>query len=162
MRRALFAPIALGHWLLLAVTPLFASTLPVAEDLQADGRLSRQAAMPIMVFYATDSCPYCELVRELYLQPMYNSKAYSEKVLFRVVKINSVEGVRDFSGRQLNHGSLASQQGVSFVPVIRFYDPAGSELVPELFGYTSPDFYAGFLEESIATSVAKMRVQQGM
>lgn len=159
MKRALFFPFFLGCGLLALATPLFASALPVAEDFQADGQQSRRAGMPIMVFYATDSCPYCELVRELYLQPMYDSKAYSEKVLFRVVNIDSVEGVRDFSGRQLSHESLASEQGVSFVPVIRFYDSAGAELVPELFGYTSPDFYAGFLEESIAASVAKMRTE---
>ncbi|MEK7796007.1 MAG: hypothetical protein AAB315_00985, partial [Pseudomonadota bacterium] len=37
------------------------------------------------------------------------------------------------------------------------YDAAGRELVPQLFGYTTPDFYLGYLEQAIAQAIRRVR-----
>lgn len=126
--------------------------LPSAQDLVADSQLAQRQRLPILVFFSADSCAYCELVRELYLEPMYSSGEYKDKILFRVVHIESRNAMRDFHGRSTDHYHFAGEQGVSFTPIIRLYDFKGQQLTPELFGYTSPDFYAGYLEDAIERS----------
>ena len=148
----------IGLVLVLALTavPVVAGGLPLVSDLQKDGRLSDQSGKPIMVFYMSHGCPYCEEVRELYLEPMYREGEYRDKLIMRMVDIDSGETMRDFNGKQTDQISFASAQGTSFTPVIKFYDSTGKELVPEMLGYL-PDFYLGFLEGSIKESISKLR-----
>jgi thioredoxin-related protein len=142
--------------LALTATAVVASDLPLVSDLQTDGRLSDESGKPIMVFYMSRSCPYCEEVRELYLEPMYREGEYRDKLIMRMVNIDSGQYMRDFNGKRTDHISFASAQGTSFTPVIKFYDSTGKELVPEMLGYL-PDFYLGFLEGSIKKSINKLR-----
>lgn len=150
-----FALFVLGS----VASPMFAGGLPIASDLRLDGRESLRARMPIMIFFAAEYCPYCELVNDLYLQPMFESGEYRDKILFRVIDVDGHRTLYDFSGEKTDHAAFANKQGASLTPIIRLYDHVGRELVPELLGYTSPDFYAGFLEQAIDMAVAKLREQ---
>lgn len=141
----------------LATAASSADELPLAKNLQKDARKAARAQTPILVFFAADSCPYCHEVEDLYLTPMYESGDYAGKLLFRVVRIESANFLRDFSGRRVDHETFAEDEGVALTPVIRFYGPAGDELTPELIGYTTPDFYGGYLEQAIADSISKLR-----
>ena len=138
------------------ISPVFADGLPLVSNLQRDGRLSDRTGKPIMIFYMSTSCPYCEEVRELYLEPMYRDSQYQDKLIMRMVNIDSGEYMNDFNGKRTDQISFASAQGASFTPVIKFYDATGKELVPEMLGYV-PDFYLGYLEASIRESVNKLR-----
>ena len=142
--------------LMLAAGPAIAGGLPLVSNLQQDGRESDQSGKPIMVFYMSNSCPYCEEVRELYLEPMYREGEFRDSLIMRMVDIDGGDSMRDFSGKRTDHISFASAQGTSFTPVIKFYDSTGKELVPEMLGYL-PDFYLGFLEGSIRSSIDKLR-----
>lgn len=147
-----------GVALLLAsfITPVFADGLPLVSNLQQDGRLSERTGKPIMIFYMSTSCPYCEEVRELYLEPMYRDRQYQDKLIIRMVDIDSGAYMNDFRGKLTDQISFASAEGASFTPVIKFYDASGKELVPEMLGYV-PDFYLGYLEASIRDSIIKLR-----
>ncbi len=152
--------IVTGLWLLFfalatAVSP--ADELPLAKNLQKDARKAARGQMPILVFFAADSCPYCHEVEDLYLTHMYESGDYAGKLLFRVVRIESANFLRDFNGRRIDHETFAEDEGVALTPVIRFYDPEGKELIPELIGYTTPDFYGDYLEQTISDSISKLR-----
>lgn len=131
-----------------------ASGLPDAVDLAVDGREAGRLAAPILVFYSEDGCPYCRTVAELYLEPMWSSGAYADRLLIRVVHTRRRTSLRDFAGRETSHAAFAADQGVNFTPAIRLYDAHGRELVPALVGYTTPDFYAGYLELAIERSQA--------
>jgi hypothetical protein len=46
---------------------------------------------------------------------------------------------------------------VTLVPHLRFLGPGGEALAPDLIGLTTRDFYSGYLEDSIATAVERLR-----
>ncbi len=141
-----------GSWTL-------AEGLPYAKNLKVDAHEAAHERMPILVFFMSDSCPYCLEVEDLYLRPMYERGTYRGQLLIRAVDVGSARPLHDFVGERTDHETFAHDKGVYLTPIIRFYDPSGKELVPDLVGYTSPDFYAGFLEKAIADSIATLRAR---
>lgn len=139
---------------LLAMTAARAAGLADVTDLAGDGHVSTRRNAPILVFYAADDCSYCRTVEELYLAPMQARGQYGDRLLIRVVHTRGATVLRDFSGQSLSHAAFARAQGISFIPTIRLYDARGHELVPPLVGYTTPDFYAGYLESAIEQAQA--------
>lgn len=132
-------------------------SLPDARDFKADAQAARAQRMPILVFYTAADCPYCAIVREDYLEPMFSRGDYRGQILFRTVHVDSDDAVRDFSGRKRSHADFAESQGVRLTPNIKFYDADGRELVPGLLGLSTRDFFAGYLEQAIADATAKLR-----
>lgn len=147
----------LGLLFALMALPVWAENLPLASDLQQDGITSERDRIPIMVFFMSTDCPYCEEVKDLYLDPMVSSGQYSGRLIVRMVDTEGSDYLRDFSGKRMFHEEFADDQGASFTPVLKFYDHQGIELVPEMLGYSSPDFYLAYLESAIKTSINKLR-----
>ena len=141
--------------LALLATPIAVAGLPPASDLAQDAEKAKQARLPILVFFTSDSCPYCQEVLELYLEPMHDRGVYSGRLLMRYVEVTSGTSVRDFDGRRTDHERFAAREGAFITPMIRFYDYTGRELVPPIIGYSSRDFFAGDLEEAIERSIAR-------
>jgi thiol-disulfide isomerase/thioredoxin len=131
--------------------------LPPATDLQADGRLARAQRLPIVLFFHSTSCPYCRQVEDLYLRPLVGENARSPRMILRAVEIDAPLAMKDFGGATTDMRTFASRQGVGLVPNIRFLGPDGAPLAPELLGYSSPDFYAGYLEDAIRSATQKLR-----
>lgn len=150
-----------GLMLLASMTVLAAKSttgMPTAEDFVADARTAQAEKKPIMVYFAAEFCGYCEMVSELYLRPLLEHEGLADKVLFRVVEVDSAGNqLRSFAGEDMDHKAFASRESASFTPIIKFYGPDGKELVPELMGYFSPDFYGLYLERAIDTAVSHMR-----
>ena len=82
---------------------------------------------------------------------------YRGQLLIRMVEVGGAAPLTDFTGQQMNHGEFARRERVAFTPVIRLYDATGRELVPQLFGYTTPDFYLGYLEQAIEQAIRRVR-----
>ncbi len=133
-----------------------AEALPPARDFVADARAAAGAA-PILVFFTSKSCPYCREVENLYLRPMQERGTYRGRLLIRTVEVGGAAPLTDFAGRQMTHGGFARRERVAFTPVIRFYGADGRELVPQLLGYSTPDFYLGYLEQAIEQAIAQTR-----
>ncbi len=134
-----------------------ASELPVAADLQGDGQQAHEEHLPVLVFFSAKSCPYCEQMRALFLEPMYASGDYTGKVIMREVQVESGRTLRDFKGKKVSHADFAHRNGISLTPQILFMDPAGKELVPALVGLSTPEFFSGYLDEAIDAALARMR-----
>lgn len=149
-----FIPIITG---LLITGAVHASDLPLARDFPTDAQEAKSKGLPIMVFFKSESCEYCEVVHDLYLGPMQEDATYKDKVMIRVVDIDGGQTLRDFDGKQLDHEKFADQEGASFTPIIKWYSPSGTELVSELIGYSSPDFYQGLLDRSIEIATSKLK-----
>jgi len=141
--------------LALLATPAVNAGLPPARDLVQDAEQARQKRLPILVFFTSDTCPYCQEVHDLYLEPMHQRGTYAGRLLIRFVEVSSSTSVRDFDGRRTDHEGFASREGAFITPLIRFYDYTGRELVPPIIGYTSRDFFAGDLEDAIERSIAR-------
>lgn len=132
-------------------------TLLPATDLAADAARSVVTGEAILVFYKSESCPYCRQVEELYLEPMQQRGSYAGKLVVRVVDIDRGTPLRDFSGAATDHRRFARRQGASFTPLIQIYGADGAVLTPPLVGYTSADFYAGQLEDRIDHAIGRLR-----
>lgn len=149
----------IGVMAMFAWTAHAQTTVPAARDLHADARAAARTGMPILLFFAADSCPYCQVVEESYLQPMIRTGEYAGRVLFRVIHVDDDAALRDFDGRMTTHRAFARAHRVSLTPVVRLMNADGHQLVPQLLGYTSPDFYGSYLESAIDNAIAKARTQ---
>ena len=145
----------LGVWALSAAVPA-SDALVQARDLQADAEMARAGGMPIVVFFASDFCPYCHEVEELYLEPLQRHGAYAERVLIRKVHVDRAIPLVDFAGRRRGHDDFARREGASLTPLIRFYAPDGRELAAALRGMSSREFYGGMLWEALDESIRKL------
>jgi len=154
MRRLLFL---LFFMLPTVVAAANKDSLPTATDFQHDAKLSKQQHIPILVFYMADDCQYCDAVSDLYLEPMYRNGLNKGRFILRTVKLDGSGDLRGFYGKMMRQEDFANQQGVSFTPVIRLYDYRGFQLVPEIFGYQTPEMYGGYLDAAIDKSIAKLR-----
>ncbi|GMR19746.1 MAG: hypothetical protein BMS9Abin36_0341 [Gammaproteobacteria bacterium] len=153
----LFQTLAISLAMVLAAPAPAAERLPMAKDFKADARVAARERKPIVVFFSSEDCSYCAVVHELYLEPMYRDSKYSRTVVFREVDVDGILPVRDFMGKSMDHTEFADQEGATFTPLIKFYGARGEEVAPELLGYSSPDFYQGFLEAAIETALARSR-----
>lgn len=133
--------------------------LPFAEDFTQDSRLAQKSEKPILVFFSSESCPYCEIVRDLYLQPMFEGKEGASQIIMREVSVDGIDYLKNFAGVKMDQQAFADQEGAYVTPVIRFYSPSGEPLTPDLIGYSSPDFYLAFLERAIESARKKMSKQ---
>lgn len=141
----------------LSACPAAAGGLTAVQDLAADAEQAGRTGAPILLFFASDSCPYCRQVEELYLEPMEQRRTYAGRLLIRVVHADSSRPLRDFNGLRIDQESFARREHARFTPTIKLYAPDGRELAPPLVGYTSPDFYAGQLEQAIDDAILRLR-----
>lgn len=128
-----------------------------ASDLQADGLHAGERKLPILVLFSSSYCGYCTIVREDFLKPMLKSGDYEDKVIMRVVNIDSTEDLRDFEGRQVDAEAFADRRGVFVTPTIKFFGPDGNETTADLVGLTTVDYYGGFLDTAIEESLVHLR-----
>lgn len=148
---------ALGLVLVCAADAAAADTeLPLAQDLRADARAAQAAGVPVLVFFAADLCPYCHEVEELHLKPMQARGEDVGRFILRVVRVDSARPLKDFAGQPTDHSGFAEREGIWLTPVVRLYGPDGRPLVPALVGYSSPDFYSGYLEQAIEDSLQQL------
>ena len=152
-----FIIVLLGLGLSWLTMPVFAGGLPQARDLRADAKDAARRRVPLVLFYSARSCPYCEEVATLYLQPMHASSDYGGKIILREVQLEGGQVLRDFDGKPVSHADFAERRGIRLTPQIRFLDAAGREVSPGIVGYTTPDFFGGYLEQAVDAAVAKMR-----
>jgi thioredoxin-related protein len=136
-----------------------AVTIPPLHDLEADSKLAQGRQIPLLLMFASESCPYCVQVEEEFIKPMIISGHYTDKVLIRHVMVDGSEQVRGFDGRAISVDDLARRYSVSMVPTVVIVDPSGEPLVPRLVGITTRDFYGGELDDAIDASLAKLRTR---
>jgi len=140
-------------------TPVWAVGLRSATNLQQDAREAQVTGRPILVLFMADGCSYCEEVRRLYVQPMTMNPTYRNRLIFRKVNIDDAAPMKDFRGRSTSQSGFADAAGVSFTPTVRFYDARGGQLVPQLRGYSSPDFYLAYLRDAADASIKLWRTR---
>jgi hypothetical protein len=142
----LILPTVAGH----AANP----ALPAARNLAADAHAAR---VPIVLFFHSQSCPYCRQVEDTYLPLALRDNAPTPRFILRTVDIHSAASLIGFDGETTDMRRFAAAQGVRLVPHLRFLGPDGRPLAPDLIGLNPPDFYSGYLDEAIREAYGKMR-----
>lgn len=149
---------------LLLLLPLAATSqgtpyykVPRTLDLKADGQLARERNLPILIMFSQDGCSYCDQVREQFLEPMRKSGDYTDRVIMRMIKVDSFDEVRDFDGQWRDAMDIATHYRASLTPTVIFVDYRGHELAERILGITTPAFYGGELDDAIDLSLQRLR-----
>ena len=140
----------------LAASAAPAGQIPLATDLQADGRDSRRRRVPLVILFSLPGCPYCEVVRRSHLLPMLRDPQRSSRAIFRQVDIDSDQVVVGFDGAPTTHAAIARSYGVRSAPVVAFWDGEGRPLADALSGLLLPDFYSAYLEAALETARSRL------
>jgi thioredoxin-related protein len=144
--------------LLCAIGAHAQAAIEVAQNLAADAQIATQQSKPLLLFFTQPGCPYCERARREYLQHLAVDPAYTLRVLFREVSIDSQ--VTGFDGKRSSGLVLARALGIKLYPTILIVDGAGKPLATPLRGFTVPDFYAAAIDSRIDEARKAMRERQ--
>ena len=133
-----------------------ALNLPIATDLAQDGAVSRQHALPILLFFDRQDCPYCERALREFLVPMANGEDWRDRALYRQIEIDQALPLTAFDGATTTHRAFARQHRIELTPTIIMVDATGTTLGKPLVGLMTPDFYGAYLEAAINAAAAKV------
>lgn len=151
--------------LIAAVSPVFAADdvkVVEVDDFQTIGNKADSRRMPILLMFSAEHCTYCQRLEEDFLKPMLRSGEYDDKVLIRKVKIDSFGKLRDFEGNKVSAADFADRYNIYVTPTVVFIDGDGVEVAQKRVGLTTPDFYAGYLDQSIDTALNILRRNKPM
>ncbi len=132
------------------------------EDFSRLAVQSEQRRLPILLMFSAEYCSYCVRVEEEFLKPMLRSGDYEDKVLIRKIKIDRFDKIRDFDGKSIAIEAFSSRYNVYVTPTIVFLDSSGAQLAPKRVGLSTPDFYGGYLDQSIETALDILRRDKPM
>ena len=133
--------------------------LSMAYDLHGLGRQSDTRKIPVVLFFSSEHCEYCDLVRDEFLKHLATEPTFVNRLLLREVRMNSVLPLLDFGRQSITHATFTEQRAIAFVPTIQFTDGAGDILVEDIVGVATPEFYGAYLEQAIEQSLNTLRLR---
>lgn len=133
------------------------AAVPITRDLSADAVLVTAQHLPLLLVFAQDHCNFCDKLDREVLNPSYGTGAYNGKAIVRRFMIDSYATVSDFDGQRIDAGELSRKLKIFVTPTLIFVDAQGHELVPRIVGVDNIDFFAAYLDASIAAAGVKLR-----
>ncbi|MEC7790182.1 MAG: hypothetical protein VX856_03990 [Pseudomonadota bacterium] len=133
--------------------------LRMANDLHGLGRESNLRKIPVVLFFSSVHCEYCDLVRDEFLNYLSTDPAFMNKLLLREVRMDSIRPLLDFSRQSISHAAFTEQRAIELVPTIQFTDGVGDILVEDIVGVTTLGFYGAYLEQAIEQSLNILRLR---
>jgi thioredoxin-related protein len=131
-------------------------SVPQAIDLRAEAERANTRQVPLLLMFSAEHCTFCVRMENEFLKPMIISGDYEDKVLIRKLELGGGT-VRDFNGKTVTVDALAARYKVFVTPTLIFLDAAGRQLTDKMVGLTTPDFFGGYLDASIDTSLSRLR-----
>ena len=139
--------------------PVVAQGVTAAADLQGAARAAAGAGVPLVLFFSEPGCPYCMRARSDFLVPMLADPSTAARLRMLEVDISGAAMLTDFSGRRTSAAQFSRDQGVRFVPTLKFYDGHGAELAPPLVGLTLPEFYPLQIDRRLEQAAGRLRAR---
>ena len=136
------------------------ATVPPVSNLQHEGALANERQLPVLLFFASTICGYCDQLEEDFLQPMLLSGDYEDKVIIRKLIIDQGSTIKDFDGNTVMAGKLSDRYKVFVTPTMLFIDGKGRELAERMVGINTPELFGGYLEDCIDTALQQIRQPQ--
>ena len=152
VRRVLF-----WIFLALAIQSTAQGELRIANDLHGLGRESDIRKIPVVLFFSSKHCEYCDLVRDGFLKHLLTDPAFMNKLLLREIRIGSTRELLDFNRQSITHATFTEQRAIELVPTIQFTDGLGDILTEDIVGVTTLGFYGAYLERAIEQSLSTLR-----
>ncbi|GMR06715.1 MAG: hypothetical protein BMS9Abin25_1335 [Gammaproteobacteria bacterium] len=135
---------------------LYDGVLPWASDLSRESRQAACKGQPLVVMFGTSECPYCKIVRSLFMVPLPEDERYPG-IVVRELEIDSDTQVKDFSGKLASMRELAESYGVFLVPTVMVFGPDGKQAGKPIIGISNEDFYGFYLDEVITAGVSMVK-----
>ena len=154
VRRVLFS-----FFLALAIQSAAQGELRIAHDLHDLGRESDIRNIPVVLFFSSKHCEYCDLVRDEFLKHLLTDPAFMHKLLLREVRMDSIRPLLDFSRQSISHAAFTEQRAIELVPTIQFTEGVGDILVEDIVGMPTLGFYGAYLEQAIEQSLNILRLR---
>jgi hypothetical protein len=129
------------------------AALPSTDSLPASLAKALAVHQPLVVMASLPHCPFCNVVRQSYLQPL-------QATGLPVVQIDMRDSraLVDFDGTPMTQDAWVRLRKVKVAPTVMFFGAQGKEIAARLNGAYLPDFYNSYLEEQLA--VARAVVQR--
>jgi len=127
-----------------------------SQDLRDESRIVDESNLILVIEFSSEYCGYCRQLEQDFLMPMQRNSDYDDKILIRNVSMSDYEYLVDFEGRSVSTAEFASQYGVVITPTLVFLDSKGVEMAEKLVGFWSPDYFGGFIDNSIDEAREKL------
>ena len=141
----------------LCVTQAHAADHPLPSTTSLPEALAKalQSKQPLVVMVSLQGCPFCKVVRESYLRPLFEAG-------LPVVQIDMREArtLVDADGSTVSQDAWVKKRGIKLAPTVLFLGAQGREVADRLKGAYLPDFYGAYLDEQLA--VARRAVQSSI
>ncbi len=151
--------VLISFFLALAIQSAAQGELRIANDLHNLGRESDIRKIPVVLFFSSKHCEYCDLVRNEFLKHLLTDPAFVNRLLLREVRMDSTRRLLDFNRRSITHTAFTEQRAIQLVPTIQFTDGLGDMLVEDIVGLTTLGFYGAYLEKAIEQSLSTLRLR---
>ena len=99
-------------------------------------------------------CPYCDLVRNHHLLPLYRAGQVVAVQLDVRDRRSSLQG---FAGESTTPAAQIAEWKAKFAPTVLFFGPQGQELAERLVGVAVPDFYGEYLESRLQEARQRLK-----
>lgn len=129
---------------------IYTDKLPWAKDLVAEARKAACKGQPLVIMFGSSTCPYCSVVRSLYVAPLEEDDRYPG-IVVREIETDSPSEVRDFKGRLSTMSEISSAYGIYLVPTVIVFTADGEQVGKPLIGLSTEDFYGAYLDVAIRT-----------
>ena len=146
-------------FLAVAIESAAQGELRMANDLHGLGRESGLRKIPVVLFFSSVHCEYCDMVRDEFLNHLSTDPVFMNKLLLREVRMGSNRPLLDFSRQSISHAAFTEQRAIELVPTIQFTDGVGDILVEDIGGVTALGFYGAYLEQAIEQSLNILRLR---
>jgi len=138
----------------LCVTQVHAADHPLPSTTSLPEALAKalQGKQPLVVMVSLQGCPFCKVVRESYLRPLFEAG-------LPVVQIDMREArtLVDADGSTVSQDVWIKKRGIKLAPTVLFLGAQGREVADRLKGAYLPDFYGAYLDEQL--TVARRAMQ---
>lgn len=133
------------------------TSISEVRDFSRLGDEIQRKRVPLVLMFSAEYCSYCIRVENDFLIPMQISGDYTDRAVIRQVKIDFGNEVVDFKGKRVDADEFAARYNITVTPTLVFLDHRGNQLATKRVGLMTPDFYGGYLDESIATALDILR-----
>jgi len=126
------------------------------EDLRSISTLSKERNLPVMMFFASDTCEFCDRLEKDYLAGMSSNSDYVDKVIIRRILIDGYDDIYDFNGDKISAEDFSANLNVSVTPTLLMLDHNGNPIAKKLVGYQSSGFFGLYLDEIIEQATQRL------
>ena len=127
------------------------------DDLSAVAASAARNKLPILLIVSQHYCPFCVRLKEEIIHPMLISSDYEQKAVITEILLDDPGDIRDFKGKPIKPGALASKYHVWVTPTLLFLDSTGRELHRRMLGVNTIEMYSYYLDTSLDAALKALR-----